>query len=329
MSDVVVRVSDPGLEREVRGIARSAGVTVADAVGTGTRLVVSDRFDDPVISPDGIPLVLVAPSDGVDLWRGAAAAGAEQVVVLPDGAALLDRRLRRPTRRPQGVLVRVVGARGGVGATSVAVGMAVAAADRRVVLVDADPHGAGLDLTLGVEQDKGLRWDDLAEVRGQVPPRSILGRLPVVAGVPVLSHRRGAPPEQPAWAAVTDSVLGAADVVVADVPRYWVGRLPVVTRTIDILVVPHDVAAVAAARALLDSAAVRADAIVALRRVKGPLVPAAVTEALPQQTVVEIPHTSALGAAADFGDLARAVSRGAFASACRHLLEVVAGRGGS
>lgn len=325
MADVVVRVSDPELEQTVRGIARTAGVVVGQDIGSGTRLVISDRAE----RADGVPLVLVASPGGSQTWAVAAAAGAEQVVVLPDGAAILDRRLRRRGSPRHGSVVRVVGARGGAGASTLAAGVALAGArsERRVVLVDGDPHGAGLDLTLGAEQEKGLRWGDLADVRGSLPPRSVLGRLPVVSGVPLLSHRRGESSDQPAWVAVTESVAEAADLVVADLPRFWVDRVPTPARCLDVLVVPHDVAGVAAARSLLDRGVVRSDAVVSLRRIRGPLAPAAVSEALPHQRIVDLPHAPGVAAAADFGDLPRAVSRGGYATACRQLVELVAGSG--
>ena len=215
----------------------------------------------------------------------------------------------------------------GAGASTLAAGVALAGArsERRVVLVDGDPHGAGLDPDLGAEQEKGLRWGDLADVRGSLPPRSVLGRLPVVSGVPLLSHRRGESSDQPAWVAVTESVAEAADLVVADLPRFWVDRVPTPARCLDVLVVP-DVAGVAAARSLLDRGVVRSDAVVALRRIRGPLAPAAVSEALPHQRIVDLrtPRGSGCGG---LRRPARAVSRGGYATACRQLVELVAGSG--
>lgn len=326
--EIVVTVSDPGLAGEVQGIAGSAGVPIGRAVGPATRLVISDR----VRRTDSVPWILVTGHSSPDVWREAAAAGAEQVVLLPGGAELLVRRLRQRAPVTSGTLVRVVGARGGAGATTVAAGLARAAAigRQRVVLVDGDAHGAGMDVALGMEQEPGLRWDDVADVRGPVPPRSLMGRLPVIEGVPVLSHRRRESAAQHAWAAITESLLTGADWVVADVPRYWLDRLPVATATVDILVVPHDVAAVAAARSLVDRGAVRADAVVALRRIRGPLAPSAVAEALPGHPLIEVPQSSAIAAAADFGDLGPATGRGPFAAACRSLLSAVgAGPGGA
>ena len=65
-------------------------------------------------------------------------------------------------------MVAVVGGRGGAGATTLACALAVTAAraGRRVLLVDGDPLGGGIDLVFGGEGDRGLRWPDLEAARG-------------------------------------------------------------------------------------------------------------------------------------------------------------------
>lgn len=88
------------------------------------------------------------------------------------------------------------------------------------VLVDADLEAGGLDVLLGVENDRGLRWHDLDVPSGIPDARSVMAALPRWDDVPVLSLRGG---EEgcPSADDVVDVVLALAaqgDVVV-DVGR--------------------------------------------------------------------------------------------------------------
>ena len=68
--------------------------------------------------------------------------------------------------------------------------MAAASRSLRVLLVDADPVGGGLDVLLGVEDAAGVRWPDLADTRGRLSAASLDQALPHVGGVTVLSAGR-------------------------------------------------------------------------------------------------------------------------------------------
>ncbi len=122
-----------------------------------------------------------------------------------------------------GVALAVVGASGGVGASTLVAATAVVAATRgvRVVAVDLQGGGPGLDVVFGVEHEPGLRWPHLVEVDGAVDGAAVLSRLPWGSGVPVLSHARH-PGRVPDWGQVTEVVSAireVADLVVLDVPR--------------------------------------------------------------------------------------------------------------
>ena len=114
------------------------------------------------------------------------------VVVLPDQRMLLATVL--DPRLDDGVgpalLVRVVGASGGVGASTLAAGLAHAGARRSLgaVVVELDPCGGGLDLLLGAESVPGWRWNDLRGASGRI--ESLAGHLPGVSGVDVLAMSR-------------------------------------------------------------------------------------------------------------------------------------------
>ena len=125
-------------------------------------------------------------------------------------AAALARRLTRagPGRRP--------GRRGGGAAT----GWPAARAPAAVALVDLDA-GGGLDVLLGVEGARGLRWPDLTGARGEVSGAELTALLPRWSGVTVLSADRarpGAPPEE-VVADVLDALVASHDRVVLDLAR--------------------------------------------------------------------------------------------------------------
>ena len=67
------------------------------------------------------------------------------------------------------LVLGVVGARGGVGASTLAAALAARGARRTAsVLVDLDAAAPGLDLLVGLEDDPGVRWPDLAGAAGAI-----------------------------------------------------------------------------------------------------------------------------------------------------------------
>ena len=205
----------------------------------------------------GVVLVHHDPNGGdpgSEVWRLAVAAGAEHVVVLPEGAGWLGELLVRSVR-PGGRCVAVVGARGGAGATTTAIALATAAAaaGRSVVLVDGDPLGAGVDLAMGAEELPGLRWHDLHDVRAPLPPGGLAAALPVADGVSVLAWGRGPAPEPRAVRAVVRAALDEHDLVVLDLPRAGEAAASAAAMAAHVLlcVCPGELRAVASAPAVL------------------------------------------------------------------------------
>jgi secretion/DNA translocation related CpaE-like protein len=228
----------------VRHLPRRRGVVVVTVPGAGTR---PDATTDPGSGPGVEPTA--------EVWRAAVAVGAEHVVVLPVARAWLVTRLRR-SDRPRGRCVAVVGARGGAGATSTAIALATAGADagHRVLLVDTDPLGGGIDLALGAEELPGLRWSDLRDVRGPLPPGGLAASLPLADGVGLLSHGRDAVPVTAAAAsAVLEAALDEHDLVVVDLPRGGDEAATAAAAAADVLVCvcPAEVRAGAGAPAVL------------------------------------------------------------------------------
>ena len=173
------------------------------------------------------PAVLLGLSgDGDGLWQLAAAVGAERVAVLPDAAAWLAEYLSR-SRAPEagGLVLGLTGGCGGAGATTAAAWIAQAAAGTgiRVLLIDGDPYGGGLELSLAAEDVPGLRWPDLAGVSGSIDPAQLYDALPVAGGFAFLSwpgtRDRASGVDAVTVAAVLDAARRGSELVVLDIGR--------------------------------------------------------------------------------------------------------------
>ena len=125
----------------------------------------------------------------------------------------------------RGVVLVVVGASGGSGASTLAAACALRAADIgcSVALVDTVAGGAGIDVVLGIEHLPGVRWPELAGCRGRVDGLGLLTRMPRAGAVPVLAHCRDSPVRVGAGAerGVIAGLSDVVDLVVVDAPRSW------------------------------------------------------------------------------------------------------------
>ncbi|MFE2156697.1 septum site-determining protein Ssd [Streptomyces lydicus] len=164
-------------------------------------------------------------TDGQGTWRRAVAIGAERVLALPEGERWLVDRIADAAEGvgPPALTVGVLGGRGGAGASTLAGALAVTAAraGRSTMLVDGDPLGGGLDVLLGGEKEKGLRWPAFAESRGRVAGGALAESLPHLHSLRVLSWDRGADVTIPpaAMRAVMAAARRRGGVVVVDLPR--------------------------------------------------------------------------------------------------------------
>ncbi|MFD3532685.1 septum site-determining protein Ssd [Streptomyces sp. NPDC058664] len=193
--------------------------------------------------------------DDPEVWRLAVEIGAECVLRLPDAEGLLVDRIADAAEGVgrQALTVGVVGGRGGAGASTLACGLALAAArtGRRTLLVDGDPLGGGLDVLLGGESEQGRRWPDFAASKGRLAGGALEESLPSVRGVRVLSW--GREPAAPVPPEAVRSVLAAArrrgGVVVVDLPRGTDAAATEALAQLDLglIVVPGELRAVAAA----------------------------------------------------------------------------------
>ncbi|MEU7485015.1 septum site-determining protein Ssd [Streptomyces sp. NPDC042319] len=229
----------------------------------------------------GVVLIGQHPDD-TRVWQQAVEIGAERVLGLPGGESWLVDRIADAVEgdRSPALTVGVLGGRGGSGASTLACALAVTAARQghRTILIDADPLGGGLDVLLGGEREKGLRWPAFAESRGRVGGGALAESLPRLHELRVLSWDRGEsvtiPPQ--AMRAVMAAARRRGGVVVVDLPRRLDGAVAEALTQIDVglLLVPAELrATVAAERVAASARTLLRDLRVVAREVPGPGLP--------------------------------------------------------
>lgn len=320
VGDVLLVTASPILRGEVERIVAAAGAGLRIAGDAATAAGYWDEAAAVLVGSDvrGLPPRRRAPAvlvgldgEGDSLWHLAAVLGAERVAVLPDAAAwLADHLSRSRSPDPGGLVLGVTGGCGGAGSTTAAVWIAQAAAGlgARVLLVDGDPWGGGLELALAAEEDPGLRWPDLSEASGSVDPLQLADSLPVAGGFSFLSWPASREQPVPVPAAATTVVLDAArrgyELVVVDIGR-GAEQLTAFAWDCDrvLVVVPAQLkAAVAAARMLQELPPVDAALLVRGRpgaALDGPLIAEAV--GLPVEG--RVPELRGVAAAMEAGRL--------------------------
>lgn len=337
LDDVIRIAATVGLELDVRSELSAAGglwssataVLLGDDAAAGLARATLPRRADVIL--------LGTDSEDAEVWERAVKIGAQQVIFLPDAedclaelfADLLD---GRPESAP---LVAVVGGRGGAGATTMAVALAVTSCrlGRRVVLVDADPLGGGIDLALGGESRAGLRWPDLAGTRGRVSSRALLAALPTALPgtdrLTVLSWDRGGAPtiSAPAMEALLPAAQRGADLVVVDLPRRLddAAASAAARAATILLVVPAEVrAAAAAVRVAATMSSYCEDVRVVVRGpAPGRLDAAVVADSLALPLAGWLRPEPGLAAALERGDAPAIRGRGPLAAFCGTFLTSV------
>lgn len=243
----------------------------------------------------GTETILVGTVQDTGLWEAAARLEAARVAVLPEASGWLAEYLSRRRAPAAGYVLGVVGGCGGAGASSLSCWLAHEAADQGLdtLLVDGDPHGGGLDASLGSSEVPGVRWPDLADVRGSLNPVQLVSALPQVSGFALLSGASGsgasvsgargsgtagsgtagtADPELPddpaegSVRAVMDAARAAFPLTVVDCARQHPGPLLLACDAL-LVVVPGRLRPVLAARSLRRSLGSIPQAVV----VRGPL----------------------------------------------------------
>ena len=175
----------PGRARRRRGaVVRSApplvvvGRDLADAVAVAR-----------LPRRAGVVIAGLGPDEGI--WDAASDVGADTAVLLPHAESWLVSRLGETTerRRRDGLVIAVVGGRGGAGATTLATALALTGATTVCDVCSSTPtRSAAASTSLWAARSAaGLRWPDLTAAGGRVSGAALLEALPNVHGLSVLS----------------------------------------------------------------------------------------------------------------------------------------------
>ena len=336
--------ADPDLLDDLLRLAATAGTELQVAPDAGSARRAWESAPCVVVGSDAAlgcvraglrrrpGVVLVGDDlDDATVWETAVHVGAEHVVFLPDGEAWVTDRFADAAEgtSEDGLVVAVVGGRGGAGATSLACALAVTAAGtgRRTLLVDGDPLGGGIDLCFGREQDTGLRWPDLGGTRGRLSAAALAGALPRVQELSVLSWDRGDAPAVPPEAvrAVLQAGRRSCELVVVDLPR----SLDDGTRAVlheaatVLLLVPAEVRAAAAASRVASSFGLLCRDLRVVVRAPGPagLEAPEVARALGLPLAGEVRPEPGLDRALERGEPPAARGKGPLHGLALHLLD--------
>jgi secretion/DNA translocation related CpaE-like protein len=283
-------------------------------------------------------LVIVSSRTADDaLLRTGLALGASAVLSLPAEETTLVAHFTDTAESGGrgGSVVCIVGGRGGAGASTMAAALALTAARRhmRVVLVDGDPLGGGIELVIGAEAERGLRWSELRSVRGRTSGIALRAALPTCVGIEFVSWDgaagHGVTPA--AMKSLVQAAVRVSDLLVADIPRYVddAASEVLVRSAATFLVVPAEVRGAAAARRVLSKVSQLAGNIRAVVRVPGPsgLGANAVAESLGIPLFGELRPERGLALALEHGLPPARSGRGPLARLCGRIVDELAGAG--
>src|SRR5215472_10216935 len=164
-SDATIKTG--GIARAIRhlGAERSPENIIVDI--SGTDMPASRVHDLAQLCEPGVTVIAIGDRNDIGLYRDLVQAGVSEYVVKPITPQLLAKALAPkpastqgiPVSRKLGKMVAFVGARGGVGTTTLAISLAWYLADRqkrRVLLLDLDLQNGDCALALNVSPTPGL-----------------------------------------------------------------------------------------------------------------------------------------------------------------------------
>ncbi len=148
------------------GVERSPNILIVDI--SGIDLPISQVQTLAEVCEPGVNVIAIGNRNEIGLYRDLLRAGVSEYIVKPLNTQLLSRALNArassgtgsPIHRKLGSMVAVIGARGGVGTTTLAVNLAWHLANRqtrRVALVDLDLQNGDCALALNIKPSSGLR----------------------------------------------------------------------------------------------------------------------------------------------------------------------------
>ena len=147
------------------GVERSPENIIVDI--SGTDMPASRIHDLAEVCEPGVTVIAIGDRNDIGLYRDLVRAGVSEYIVKPATTQLLAKALSpqpalaegNPISRKLGKIVALVGARGGVGTTTLAINLAWYLADRqkrRVLLLDLDLQNGDCALALNVSPTPGL-----------------------------------------------------------------------------------------------------------------------------------------------------------------------------
>ena len=152
------------------------------------RVFVSQERSEIEIDHSDVILVVVGATN-TQTWSSALRVSAKQVATIPDSREWLIDNLTAPIKS-KGLSVGIIPAAGGAGASLLACGLAFHARQlfENVCLVDLDSNSASLDITFGLENQSGMRWNDFSHIAGSISGSDIFQSLPSRDQVGLLTH---------------------------------------------------------------------------------------------------------------------------------------------
>lgn len=211
--------------------ARSPRVLLVDLSGMEFPLSKVEELAN--VCDPSVQMIAIGDRNDVGLYRDLIARGVSDYLVKPISSTLIQASLSRllsgtdePGRHPtkQGRLIAFVGARGGVGATTLAGSLAWILAEvrrRRTMLIDLDPYFGTVALNFDQEPSRGFRdaLEDSANVDSLVVERitaNVSEKLSIIAAEddPDFSFR----PEFSGLLALLSTVRQSHHFVILDVP---------------------------------------------------------------------------------------------------------------
>ncbi|MGQ0677630.1 MAG: AAA family ATPase [Rhodospirillales bacterium] len=224
----------------------------------------SDPFRDlnqlAEVCMEGTRVIALGKVNDVELFRRLIQSGVDDYLVKPVSAATLSRAFTAAGRdrgagrgaKPLGRMIVVVGARGGIGTTTLAANLAWMVAheqNRRSMLVDLDLQFGGLALALDIEPSRGLaealhnagRIDDLLVERAAVKVDEQLSVLCAEEGLERATHVDSAAIE-----ALTGRLRAGFECVVVDLPRAMLAAHAHLVAAADLVIVVTDYTLLAA-----------------------------------------------------------------------------------
>lgn len=262
------------------------------------------------------------------LWHSAVALGAENVIGLPSGESWLREALVTSSGTSAlGKLIAVIPGSGGSGASTCAVNLGLRAVTHglKVLLIDADRLGGGIDLTLGTEEVPGTRWHDIDPGTGRIAAHTLAAALPKFQGLSFLSFGRAGAngPEQEVLAAVVDAGRRAFDLVVVDLAGEMSTEAELMVSSADCTVITvrnhvRPVAASVRVREFVRTAGGKPKFVLSADN-KG-VDAADVAQALGESQLLELPFIPSMSTRADEGEFPTMTS--SYAQTCDLLLKL-------